>query len=773
MFRWRLDVLQAEILMRQGLYHDSMALLVAPVPPALQNSDDAVWQKLTLAADETYLGDHVAAERDLNAAESLTQVHAPQLLGEILLRRGTLTFRSGDPARALQLYQSTLAFARSHSNPFLEVAALGSLGFLATRKEHFDESLDWNQQALDLSKSVRALGSLARIEGNLAWSFKEMGDLDNARDLFAQADLDATQSGQVERRITWLSSVGDVLYELHEYAAAESSSSKALRLADSLHDDEDAISSLQNLALIALARNQFNLARKNIDDAIRREASYQDHARQLYSMLIAAHLDARTAALDNAESSYAKIMADPSAPNSTRWEALASLAQVHAAQRKLALADKEFAQSIDTISKAKESVKREDFRLSFLSSAIRFYDQYVNFLLAQNRQLDALKIADLSRAQTLEHGLAPPVGAGAGGKSPVLPKSASAFAIRPQETARRLGATLLFYQLGQEGSHLWVISPAKISLHSLPSAGEIDALVTSYRRSILEDPRDLLESVNASGKKLYEMLIQPVENAIPKGSRVIILPDGPLRSLNFESLPVYGPNPHYWIEDATISVASSLSLLSRVSNSRPPKSPNLLLFGDPDPPAKEFPRLGDASEEIRAVQNHFDNKRTTLFLKKDARASVYLSSDPGKYSYLHFATHGIASVTKPLESAIILTREGDSYKLYARDILQHPLNAYLVSISACDGSGKRNFAGEGLIGLSWAFLRAGAHNVVAGLWETSTASTPPIFDRLYQGVTNGEDPATALRNAKLALVHAKGASRRPFYWAPFQLYIGS
>ena len=262
--QWRLAVLQAEILMRQGLYRESIGLLSAPAPPALQNSDAAVWQKLTLAAAETYLGDHAAAERDLNTAESLAQIHAPQLLGEVLLRRGTLTFRSGDPAGALKLYQSTLAFARSHSNPFLEVAALGSLGFLATRQEHFDESLDWNKQALELSRSVRALGSLARIEGNLAWSYKEMGDLENARDLFAQADLDATQSGQVERRITWLSSVGDVFYELHDYVAAESSSQKALQLADSLHDDEDAISSLQNLALIALARNQFDLARKNI-----------------------------------------------------------------------------------------------------------------------------------------------------------------------------------------------------------------------------------------------------------------------------------------------------------------------------------------------------------------------------------------------------------------------------------------------------------------------------------------------------------------------------
>ena len=101
------------------------------------------------------------------------------------------------------------------------------------------------------------------------------------------------------------------------------------------------------------------------------------------------------------------------------------------------------------------------------------------------------------------------------------------------------------------------------------------------------------------------------------------------------------------------------------------------------------------------------------------------------------------------------------------------MNAYLVSISACNGAGEREFAGEGLVGLSWAFLRAGAHNVVAGLWEVSTASAPQIMDDLYKGIASGQDPATALRNAKLAFVHSNGPYRRPFYWAPFQLYSGS
>jgi len=128
-----------------------------------------------------------------------------------------------------------------------------------------------------------------------------------------------------------------------------------------------------------------------------------------------------------------------------------------------------------------------------------------------------------------------------------------------------------------------------------------------------------------------------------------------------------------------------------------------------------------------------------------------------------------------LDSAIILSRDGkniDSFKLYARDIIQHPLRADLVTISACYGAGERAYSGEGLVGLSWAFLRAGAHNVIAALWEATDVSTERLMARFYDELDKGATPDVALRTAKLALLR-ETAFRNPFYWAPFQLYAGS
>ena len=196
-------------------------------------------------------------------------------------------------------------------------------------------------------------------------------------------------------------------------------------------------------------------------------------------------------------------------------------------------------------------------------------------------------------------------------------------------------------------------------------------------------------------------------------------------------------------------------------------------MGDALEASPDFPPLPQAGKEVGLVQSHFAADRRTVFTGAQAVPSQFLSGKPEAFSYLHFATHGTASTIRPLESAVILSPEGGTYKLYARDVVQHPGHAYLVTISACNGAGMKTYAGEGLVGLAWAFLRAGAHNVIAGLWEVSNASTPQLMDELYEGLHEGKDPASALRAAKLRLVHSAGNYRRPFYWAPFQLYAGS
>ena len=101
-----------------------------------------------------------------------------------------------------------------------------------------------------------------------------------------------------------------------------------------------------------------------------------------------------------------------------------------------------------------------------------------------------------------------------------------------------------------------------------------------------------------------------------------------------------------------------------------------------------------------------------------------------------------------------------------------PLNASLVTLSACRSAGAKTYSGEGQVGLSWAFLRAGSRSVVAGLWDVTDRSTAALMADFYDQLAHNAAPVEALRHAKLTLLRGGKAYQKPFYWGPFQLYAG-
>jgi CHAT domain-containing protein len=202
----------------------------------------------------------------------------------------------------------------------------------------------------------------------------------------------------------------------------------------------------------------------------------------------------------------------------------------------------------------------------------------------------------------------------------------------------------------------------------------------------------------------------------------------------------------------------------------------LLLIGDPIYSRPEFQSLPHAREEISDVAQHFEPAHRLVLTGAEANPAAYQRSQPAGFAYIHFVSHGVGSEVDPLDSAVILSTDpgaAASYKLYAREILNDPLHADLVTISSCYGAGGRSYSGEGLVGLTWAFLHAGSHHVIGALWEVSDASTPRLMSDLYDGLAHGVGPAGALRAAKLAMIHRGDVFRKPYYWGSFQLYAGA
>jgi CHAT domain-containing protein len=325
-------------------------------------------------------------------------------------------------------------------------------------------------------------------------------------------------------------------------------------------------------------------------------------------------------------------------------------------------------------------------------------------------------------------------------------------------------------------SYLWIITPARQEFYSLSGSETIAPLIQAHTKAILAS-KDVLHQPAAPGQKLYDELVKPAEGLIKKGSKVFIVGDDALSSLNFETLQTPGEDSHYWIEDVTITNAKSLQLLS-VSQPKEPRYADrrILLMGDPVYRKDEYAELPNASTEIANIANHFSADRRTVLTGPQASPEAYQLSQAGQFSYIHFVAHATANMTSPLDSAVVLSSDRDDatiYKLYAKDILKQNLHADLVTVSACYGSGLRNYSGEGLVGLAWAFLRAGSHHVIGAMWEVSDVSTPLLMDHLYGELARGSQPDAALRSAKLSMIHSDGVFRKPLYWASFQLYSGA
>jgi CHAT domain-containing protein len=699
------------------------------------------------------------------AAELRATSSFQSLLPKVLIERAALEVDQKNYAVADEVYHRALFLARQQNDRDQEAAALVNLARLAMSQERFDAAIEQNRAGLELSRSMGKATFVATALGNMGWSYFELGDFDSALDFYKQGADASGKSGLTGYSAYWFSGVANSYLALHDYAPAEELARATLKQARELKDVETIAVCLNTLAEILLRTGRVSEAEGYSAEALGMEEAGTDKLGMLDSLLMAGHIANAQKRSPDAQNFFQRVLGDPRVEARRRWEAEAGLAHVSDDQGKFLAAERQYLKAINTIEQARRSVNHDELRLSFLSSGMEVYGGYIDFLIRRGRPADALNQAELSRARTLAEGLS------SNGQGSA---SLASTHIPPQQLARRLHATLLFYWLGQKNSYLWVIGPQKTTVLALAPDSEIAPVVKSYRKALVES-RDVLAAKNADAEKLYSLLVEPAKRLIPKSGRVILLPDTSLYGLNFETLIVPDPQPHFWIEDVTVTTSSSLTMLA-ASGGRPAVSgKSLLLVGNTEPPNQDFPALPQAPEEMHMIQQYFPDAGRKVLEGKQATPSAYLSSNPERFSYLHFVTHGTASHTRPLESAVILSKEGDSYKLYARDIVQHHLSANLVTISACNGAGTRAYSGEGLVGLSWAFLRAGAHNVIAGLWEVSDVSTPQLMDSLYKELSQGKDPAEALRAAKLSMLHSSSNTvfKKPFYWAPFQLYAGS
>jgi CHAT domain-containing protein len=597
---------------------------------------------------------------------------------------------------------------------------------------------------------------IATALNNLTRCHNQLGNFDRAIERRQEA-LQAFGSGEVKAvRRNLLEGMGRT-YALEGNARqATEYYRQALEIARGQQASDDVRRTLaNNLAEALVAMGDWDAAQQaNAEET----ALAKDARAKAYARLNAAVIAAGRQHFDEAAADYQAALAEDAAEPPVLWEANAGLGRIYSQLHRDAPARRHFEQALRVIEENRASLSRDQYKITFLSRLIVFYQDYVESLMRSGDADGALAVADSSRARILAEKI--------NGEAPRSYRGADYRAY-----ARRTNRVLLSYWLAPRQSYLWVVTPQRTESFRLPAAGEIRPMVDSYQAFVEKALRDPLQVESAAARRLYETLVAPAASLILPGSQVVLVPDGPLHGMNLETLPVYGAKPRYWIEDVTLSIAPSLGFLMSAAQPRGAEAEkSMLVFGDALYAGSSYPPLRYSAVELEKIRRHFAAVPREERIGAQATPQAYLEAQPGRFSVIHFSAHAEANRESPLDSAIILSARDARFKLYARDIMEKTLRSELVTISACRSAGARAYAGEGLVGLAWAFLRSGARYTIAGLWDVDDSSTPGIMDTLYGAMESGQSPIQALRTAKLAMIHSSGAYRKPYYWGPFLIY---
>ena len=361
--------------------------------------------------------------------------------------------------------------------------------------------------------------------------------------------------------------------------------------------------------------------------------------------------------------------------------------------------------------------------------------------------------------------------------------------LRAVRRALRSDEMLLEYVLAEPASYCLAITRDSVDLVRLRGQKRIESEIGLHLKEIRSK-----QAAKETGRRLFGLLLEPVRG-LPRRTRLVIVPDGALHGLSFDSL-VDGTG-RYVVESYVVSCAPSGTALDllRTDPSRPGAGAGGLVIGGVSYEREKelltrnaisgkqeatgglsnlrlsaLSRISHAEDEVKAITAS-GGKWTVL--EGEAATESRLKAQPlERYQILHFATHGISDVKYPDRAALVLGWDpgtDDDGLLQAREISRLNLNAELVVLSACDTGEGRLEGEEGVANLVRAFMIAGARSVVASQWVADDTSTLALMTGFYRNLAGGYDRAAALRRAKQDFLARFGANAVPYYWAGFVL----
>jgi CHAT domain-containing protein len=359
---------------------------------------------------------------------------------------------------------------------------------------------------------------------------------------------------------------------------------------------------------------------------------------------------------------------------------------------------------------------------------------------------------------------------------------------------------LVEYLLGDERSYLICVTKNSFHLVPLPPAQAIQDSLAAYL-SFLEDPSIPASKGLPAARRLYADLFLPAENFIPASvNHLIIVPDGILFRLPFETLVIQGTGPasadRYLNDRYIISYAPSASALFHLAHKpKVPYAKEVLAFGVPEyaQPSRRsmaqgaysaasvldelYKRNGfvmapipHAQREMTELAKRVPPGKADLYSGDRATEGAFKRLDLEAYRLIHLACHAFSDDRNPLRSSLVFSAgPGDAEDgfLQVSEMYDMRTNADLVVLSACQTGRGKIVRNEGILGLPRIFFYMGARSVISTLWPVHDKAGATFMDYFYDAYFRGAGKAAALQAAKRKMTKTKYS--HPYYWASYTL----
>ncbi|HEU4834923.1 MAG TPA: CHAT domain-containing tetratricopeptide repeat protein [Pyrinomonadaceae bacterium] len=711
-----------------------------------------------------------------------------------------------DYSTALFQYRKALQIFHDTGAVDFETVTILTLAKLQSLMGHFDESLESYDRGLQLCRATGKKRTEANALSEMASVYASQHRTGETRELYDRVLKFYERINDRRGQSITLNALGNFLLEIGQKEEAAKTFRRALSLSEQAADAGTIIDTFCNLARAEQALGHLDEAFDLINRSLKKieklradvgsadlRASYFSGVRKNYEVAIDILSDLERVRSGNRFAAEALVMAEQS-----RARALLDLIRESGADLRQDVSKELINRELELEGMLQRQAQYQmQLKLSGKDSEVVEIENQIVELKSAYQQIKA-RIRDQN------------------------PRALSLSQFQPLSLADiqkelRQDDVLLEISLGDERSHLWMVTSNSFQHFQLPSRHVIEERATELYRLVTDRKPESEKLFLQKALPLSQMLFEQVATQLGS-KRLLLVTEGALQLVPYAALP--DPSapldsnalPKYLIRDHEIVQLPSIATLrairaaekkhrdaadkiaavladpvftikdARVKNSSlAPAVANAATDEDQPESAQRAvenlasggpARLTHSSEEADAIAKAAPRGTTLVAKGFDATRETALNAHLGEYQIVHFATHGFLDSDHPELSSIVLSMvdkngDGKNGVMPLHDIYNMDLSAELTVLSACQTALGKDIRGEGFVGLTHSFISAGSRSVIASLWKVDDRATAALMEDLYQSMLQkGMSPAAALRAANLKLMQDKRWSA-PYYWAGF------